>query len=154
MGSMGIPVVDDKDWDAEKGSFRGSALGATAKDKDFMALHGEARGQELAQVAGAAHEFEDTPTVVTTEVVVVALARNFVALRLAGQFHHDKRAIFRKLLYRAVHRGDAELRQLTLSGRQNLLRRKRSIRGMENLADNRALLGLTQRGHKAFLDIG
>jgi len=98
------------------------AIEAVAIERDVMAFDSEAGRSELGQVAWAALHIEYTLTAGALEVVVVGMARAFVAWALSRQLHERDGLIFQQQLQIAVDGGQPESFHVDARRFQHLLR--------------------------------
>ena len=94
---------------------------------DVMAFKAETARGELRQIRGTAVDLEDANAGAAAEVVVVPLARHFIARRFAGQGDRLQPAICNQRFEVAVHRGDTQSRHVGLGGRKHFLGAQRAV---------------------------
>lgn len=106
-----------------------------------MPVHREAVGRELLHIAGAGMHVEDPAAATALEVVVVLVADEFVAGRLAWQLDGLDLSCFQQLLDIAVNGSLAKGWHVALGLGEDLRREQRTTGRFHDRADRVALAG-------------
>ena len=115
------------------------AGGALAVEDDFVTFEEEALGDRRVGVDRAAFDFKDLFAGAATEVVMVALADEFVAGGFAAQVDGDQRAGSDQGAQVAIDGGDAEAGDVGAGGVEDFLRAERAGDPAEDPEDGAAL---------------
>ncbi len=116
---------------------------ARAVEHDLVPVDAETMGHETLQIGEAAVDFEHPVAGAAAEMVVVALASDFIALRLTRQFHRRQPAFRRQGFERPVDRGDAQTRRIALSSLEDFFRAQGPVGFFKCLSDSLALACIT-----------
>jgi hypothetical protein len=110
-----------------------------AVEDDFVAFELEACGHGGIDDDRAALDFEDLFAGAAAEVMMVALADEFVAGGFAAEVDGDERAGLDQGVEVAIDDGDAEARHVGLGGSENFLRSEGPGDAVEDAEDGAAL---------------
>ena len=108
-----------------------------------MVLYLEARWRRAGESVGAPWDIEDPLTRGALKVVVVIEVSELVPARFVGEVDGDNPAFCDEGLDVAVHRRDADARDLLLSKLEDLLGVERSVRFLEDIANSVSLFCAT-----------
>lgn len=118
------------------------AGGALAVEDDFVTFELEACGHGRIDDDRAALDFENLFAGAATEVVMVALADEFVASGFAAEVDGDQLAGFDQGVEMAIDGGDAEAGDVGSGGIEDFLWSERAGDAVEDLEDGAALGGV------------
>ena len=129
--------------DGPPASPRRSAFPTATIDKHFMIFHHKTTWNQILQIARTTVHLKHAPTGTATEVVVMALARQLIALRLARHIHDTEVMTFREAFQGPVDRRQTHARNQLLRRVQDFLRGEGAILRAEYLANGPSLRGVT-----------
>lgn len=107
-----------------------------------MVFHHEATGNQILKVPRTAIHFEHTPTGPATEVMMMVLARQLIALGLSGHIDNGKVMTFSQTLQGPIDCRQPHAGHELLGRIEDFLRSERAILGAENLANGSSLCGV------------
>ena len=122
------------------------AGGALAVEDDFVTFELEACGDRRIDADRATVDFKDLFAGAATEVVMVALADEFVAGGFAAHLDGDEGTGFDQGVEVAIDGGDAEAGDVGAGGVEDFLRAERPSDAVEDLEDGTALGGVAFHG--------
>jgi hypothetical protein len=122
------------------------AIATPSVNEDFVIFHDEAFWDQPLQITGTTIHFKHASASPATEVMVVILPGQFIALWFAGNIHDHDRLSLGHTLQCAIDRCQAHLRHGALRALQQFLGRKGAVFSIEHIPDSPALCGITLHG--------
>ena len=120
----------------------GCALVAQTVQHHFVRLQAEAIGRQMLQVARTSVNLEYAAALTAAEVMMVRRTGTLVSRWFAGKLHRNEPPAFHEGVDGAIHRGDAQLRNMAPPELQHLRGTERAGDFLENLANGIALTGV------------
>jgi hypothetical protein len=121
------------------GSVVGRACRAGTIKNQLMAFHRKTWGQHAVEFPRTGSNFKDLAAHLTMEVMVMGLAGDFVAGRLAGQIHGRQPVLVEQAFDRAIDGGHPQPWDDFLRLVQKFLRAQRASRKTQGLTDGSTL---------------
>jgi len=125
----------------------GDASGANAIEKEFVAGRAKSAWQLRLQLSDTPFELEKLATTIAMKMMVVLLAGNLVAGRIAGNLDGLKPAFLDQTLNIPVNRRDSKRRMMALRCFERFIGREWAIRFDEGVTNRGLLFGISLISH-------